>query len=400
MRERRPAHLLIKYQGDDTAMSGEGEDGSSGSLAAEERLTASAEALSAQFSKALSSLTKEATTLQQISSLIAVLESERANGDGGCTGSTSSPAPTQQQLIELDEVVSSLEGRTEALEELASGEEQATREIWAVLEAADRQRQVLEAMLDRLPTHLEQPQEKENRNGFDGGGSPKASKLAEDDEPATSRPQTDRLPRTDEMVQQRRKSSAAPTGEERIREQAPEAPTIAHHPQQERPPSSVRLDRITEKELLSVPRTVRGHRINRAALNDALADIEAVGRQKAAAAAREAKRKQQISTWKHHGTAIGAAAVDTSTGSSNSWCSSNNNSNTKEDSAAQHDHHKQRRGISVSEQELRQSCAFFRFGESTARTVLLTLRALGRLTQVPSKNGDMVYVLVEASGER
>ena len=47
---------------------------------------------------------------------------------------------------------------------------------------------------------------------------------------------------------------------------------------------------------------------------------------------------------------------------------------------------------SVSEQELRENCAFFRHGESTARATLQLLCSLKRLKQVPSKKSQVTYI--------
>ena len=46
----------------------------------------------------------------------------------------------------------------------------------------------------------------------------------------------------------------------------------------------------------------------------------------------------------------------------------------------------------VSEQELRENCAFFRSGESTARATLQLLCSLKRLKQVPGKNREVTYL--------
>ena len=46
----------------------------------------------------------------------------------------------------------------------------------------------------------------------------------------------------------------------------------------------------------------------------------------------------------------------------------------------------------VSEQELRESCMFFRDGESTARAILTVLCSLRRLKQVPGKNRQVTYL--------
>ena len=50
----------------------------------------------------------------------------------------------------------------------------------------------------------------------------------------------------------------------------------------------------------------------------------------------------------------------------------------------------------VSEQEIRESCIFFRNGESSARTILSVLCSLKRLKQVPGRNRQVTYLcLVE-----
>ena len=53
--------------------------------------------------------------------------------------------------------------------------------------------------------------------------------------------------------------------------------------------------------------------------------------------------------------------------------------------------HKNHR-FAVSEQSLRENCAFFRHGESTARSTLQLLCSLKRLKQVPSKKSEVTYV--------
>jgi len=50
--------------------------------------------------------------------------------------------------------------------------------------------------------------------------------------------------------------------------------------------------------------------------------------------------------------------------------------------------------VSITEQELREACAFFRHGESTARMTLSLLCRLKRLKQVPNKTGQVTYHLI------
>ena len=49
----------------------------------------------------------------------------------------------------------------------------------------------------------------------------------------------------------------------------------------------------------------------------------------------------------------------------------------------------------VSEQSLRDSCTFFRFGEITSRAILSTLRSLGRLKQINNKSRITYVLLIE-----
>jgi hypothetical protein len=91
----------------------------------------------------------------------------------------------------------------------------------------------------------------------------------------------------------------------------------------------IHFERITKDELeLSIPRTMRSG-ISVAMLNDALSDLEQLLEQ-----------------------------------TGDSW---------------------------VTEQEIRQYCSFFRYGEATARAMLLLLCNLHRVTQRPEKGGDFIY---------
>ncbi|GAX10471.1 hypothetical protein FisN_21Lh170 [Fistulifera solaris] len=91
----------------------------------------------------------------------------------------------------------------------------------------------------------------------------------------------------------------------------------------------IQFERITKDELeLSIPRTMRSG-ISVAMLNDALSDLEQLLEQ-----------------------------------TGDSW---------------------------VTEQEIRQYCSFFRYGEATARAMLLLLCNLHRVTQRPEKGGDFIY---------
>ena len=128
-------------------------------------------------------------------------------------------------------------------------------------------------------------------------------------------------------------STSPPRRDERQTQQQNRPPLTDTLPQTLKTPNdtSIRLRRISRDEFDQVPRATRG-RISVPLLNDALKDIESLCRR--------------------------------------------------------------RRRFVIAEQEFRNKCSFFRNGESTARSILLILRSLGRLQQVPVKTGDATYTVV------
>lgn len=117
---------------------------------------------------------------------------------------------------------------------------------------------------------------------------------------------------------------------------------------------SIQLDLVSQEEFMSVPRATRG-RISRALVNEAVLDIEQLLQQKEVLRLQNRRKHRAMLKW-NKGRVV-------------------------------HD------GVFCSEQEMRQSCAFFRSGESSARGVLTILRHLHRLKHIPSGNGEIVYVL-------
>jgi len=115
---------------------------------------------------------------------------------------------------------------------------------------------------------------------------------------------------------------------------------------------------ISMEELEEIPRATRG-RISLYVLNDALQDIAAHCKSKV----KRNKKKTKPAFVLNNASSFSAAAT--------------NNKDV----------------FTVSEQELRQSCSFFRMGEGTARSILLILKTLGRLHQVPAKHGDVTYIV-------
>jgi Spindle and kinetochore-associated protein 1 len=142
--------------------------------------------------------------------------------------------------------------------------------------------------------------------------------------------------------------------------------------QQRRAPRQQQLghdNTVTRDELDTIPRTTRG-RISLSVLNEALRDIESVCR----------KRKQS----RNNRSNIISNNNNSSKPPFNLNLSSQENSTVVWTGGS---------SWIVREHDLRQSCSFFRNGESTARTILLLLRTLGHLQQVPDKTGDVKYIV-------
>jgi hypothetical protein len=138
------------------------------------------------------------------------------------------------------------------------------------------------------------------------------------------------------------------------------------------PRSPFVLGRVTEDDLKRVSRTVRGQ-ISLSAINDALEEVQTFATRKAAREAREERAKSKI--YKHHTPSRlphGRQKQEPRNQSQSSWEAG--------DSA-----------MVFTEQELRQACAFFRSGESTARSLLLILCGANRLTQVRGGKNGLVY---------
>jgi hypothetical protein len=142
-------------------------------------------------------------------------------------------------------------------------------------------------------------------------------------------------------------------------------------------PSATRLSQkqplnlVSRDELEAIPRTCRG-RISLSVVNDALRDIATL----------HVKKSNSKRAWIGNSHA-GMSQSKHPLASSNAYVSAKENLSHPE------------ANFVISEQELRQSCSFFRSGESTARSILLILRTLGRLKQVPAKGGEVQYIVVD-----
>jgi hypothetical protein len=140
---------------------------------------------------------------------------------------------------------------------------------------------------------------------------------------------------------------------------------------------SLTLARVTTSEWDHVSRNIRG-RIPLAVVNEALMDIESVLQQKFASSSSsrrnlllaQQQQQQDHQEWRMDPSSHYFTSHSSSTSTHNHtpllpW---------------------------VTEEELRQSCAFFRSGESTARSILWMLRTLQRLKQLPARHAQVTYL--------
>mmetsp|Transcript_7879 Transcript_7879/g.14195 ORF Transcript_7879/g.14195 Transcript_7879/m.14195 type:complete len:319 (-) Transcript_7879:240-1196(-) len=140
--------------------------------------------------------------------------------------------------------------------------------------------------------------------------------------------------------------------------------------------SEISIALVTESELNSISRNVRG-RIHLAVLNDAVTDIQRVCRRKYSVLSRSTKQvnkqgKSRHSKSEYQKRLSAHRSIEVDEHEGNPW---------------------------VSEQDLRDSCAFFRSGESTARSILLVLRTLKRLKQIPGRNSKITYICLSPSNQ-
>jgi len=127
--------------------------------------------------------------------------------------------------------------------------------------------------------------------------------------------------------------------------------------------SGVSLALVTEEELNSVPKSIRS-RLTLSALNDAVSQISGVAENKYGILNQVSKHKKSK---KYQKIVI----------------------MHRETEVTEHEGRP-----FVAEQDLRDLCAFFRTGESSARTILSVLRQLRRLKQIQGKNNTVTYCIL------
>lgn len=305
------------------------------------------------------------------------------------------PALRQRWLAELDRRLTAVEERTQTLVDVVNAEQDAVRKIRAQHHFAKEQQEHLISFQENLP-NLNGRAAAVHAPGVQEATASAVAPLQErsDTTPTTAQPSvTSTTSASDLLIKWNRtrhqrttmdsekdeyRSATISHDKVTTQQQVPDKKLIVQQQQHQNPTSTARphhhhllfeqqqqhhqmhhqqpkhglTDPITIEELEQIPRTTRG-RISLYVLNDALSDIAAHCR-------RRARKKTK----------------------SHSPFSSSPPPYPVDDCA-----------MRVEEQELRQSCSFFRTGESTARSILLILRTLGRLQQIPAKHGEVTYIV-------
>ena len=248
------------------------------------------------------------------------------------------------QLRSIDTAVAALEEQMTMLEDVVRKEKSAISQLESTKAATEHQSAIIEKMLQASKTTRQSSDERAGRS----------ITRQSDQKYSSDSNMNARASRNNHNQQQRRQGQRL----------------------------DLHLDVVTESELNSVCKNIRG-RIPLAWINDALKDIESVGRRKYAVMA------------KYQNTGLAKLSMG-------------NDYKRRIAVSRQHQNYLNRHydvevkelegQYWVSEQDLRDACAFFA-RESTARAILLILRNLRRIKQVYGRRSMVTYILLPSSEE-
>lgn len=320
------------------------------------------------FSVTLRSMAADALAVRQLSSLAMLNDmtrkTTRVDGENYHPNIHREEDKSMKDLKKLDDIVTAIEQKVGALREIVSEEKKALKKFESTLkqEAQDQAAAIIQ-MVNACQA-LENSKQSERNH----------------DSPMRS---------THHGTPSGRRDSFDPRN-------AP--PTIhgqsRHNNQNENVPIPVKFRRVTNRELKGFSRNTLG-RVSLLDLNEALTEIEQVCDRKNAT----------LQSIPHH-MANGHTKKSSSLSSSSSSSSTSLSSVGPMTNSLQrrYDYLKQQRAnveleveahaghVWISEQELRENCAFFRNGESTARAILSILCSLKRLKQIPGRNMEITYI--------
>lgn len=282
--------------------------------------------------KTLSSLVADAAVLRQLSALKHEIAANHNNESGKDMG---------RQLRRIDRVVSELEEKMQIFRDVVQEEQKAIAEIEACAEETAAQ----------VAEYQQALQQQRDESGITEGmkrTTMRDDPFEDDDQRYVTYRDDDFSPGTDNA------QDHVPHDNHHHNFKNPEHEDNTNNLEQH----FIQLDLVSLDEFRRVPRSTRAH-ISRALVNEAVLDIERVFQEKEMQRLKN-RRKRALTKWGS------TSAVD------------------DDDDV-----------LTCSEQEMRQSCAFFRSGESSARGVLQILRHLHRIKQLPSSgNGQkIVYTL-------
>ena len=152
----------------------------------------------------------------------------------------------------------------------------------------------------------------------------------------------------------------------------------------------IHLERVTQDELESISRTVRG-RVTAASVNQALKDLEHAFGKKAAVELRQQTTRQTSKQAALTNYRYLHASYEEQQQQQNQYTSNDGGLDEKNVDLWS--------WLCVSEQELRRECPFFLAGEGTARTIIAILKTLRRIQQVRAKKGQFLYKLIVESDQ-
>jgi hypothetical protein len=295
---------------------------------------------------------------------------------GSCRRCCGTSRRALQTLVDLDFVVTNLEQELDEAEEEIKASKQAVLELESISEEADRHLESLRLVQDAFKV-----ESKENGglselrvatiDDVHGGVLPGVNVRQALIQDPNLQPKSRTATVTSHLADRHRGASSG--GPDPRPPDKREPPSTRNAGGDSRSRSGVRRHNaahVTEDDLKSIPRTTRGH-ISLSAINDALDQVHTYARRKAARIERERRTKSQIYRYDSSGrkppkpSGHGIGEDEENDGSS--------------------------APVLLTEQELRQACAFFRSGEATARSLLLILCAVHRLKQARGGKNGLVY---------
>jgi hypothetical protein len=296
-------------------------------------------------STTLHSLVDDAAAVRQLSSMQRGIENMNPQN--------ATSLKSLRELRELEKAMAAIETKVEALRAIVTEEKRALDTFDTTLQKeANAQKAVLDHMIEscRRPPPRQKMLKPAAHREKNGGQTATATT------PAQAQSHT--------ATPNRRRDSVDPRAQ--LHKENPFQAPVEE--------SQFTFEPVTESEWVGISRTIRANRVNLLTLNEALEEIETVCRHKFSVLSKISQS-----------TFTGAAPTTQSLGRRYEYLRQQRANVELEVSA--HSGHQW-----VSEQELREACAFFRLGESTARASLTMLCSLKRLKQVPSKKGGVTYI--------